>query len=175
MTRRAFSPTPLTLHFILLIRWCARNQRQLHTRLTKAIASSNSSLRLKQQALKLSEETAAAEESSRRRARAACSRGAKEARIEEEDQEGICSMGSAQEVPAERGGGGEGKADHHTGRMLNGSRSHRDHIDCDAIDSSLEEVSAGDESAKSRENGSKGGDYMELEQEFFEAQPTQKT
>ena len=84
-------------------------------------------------------------------------------------------MGSAREVPAERGGGGEGKADHHTGRLLNGSSSHRNHIDCDAIDPSLEEVSVGDGSAESRGNGSKGGDYTELEQQFFEALSTQKT
>ena len=80
-------------------------------------------------------------------------------------------MGSAREVPAERGEGGE----------LNGSSSHRDHIDCDAIDSSLEEVpemddpSAGDGSAESRGIDSKGGDHMELEQQFFEVQPKQKT
>ena len=84
-------------------------------------------------------------------------------------------MGSAREVPAERGGGGEGKADPHTGRLLNGSSSHRDHIDCGAIDSSLEEVSARDGSAERMGNGSKGGDYTELEQQFFEAQSTQKT
>ena len=92
MTRRAFSPTPLTLHFILLIRWCARNQRQLHTRLTKAIASSNSSLRLKQQALKLS-----AEESSRQRGskgkegkggkQGAGGKGGGKANAEEEEEE----------------------------------------------------------------------------------------
>lgn len=148
-----------------------------HARLTTKIRITNCCHVSKYQALKLSEETAAAEEISRRCAHGALSRGARKARgggVEPEVRSGgVCSVGSAGEASAaQRGGGVEREPD-----KENGSSILRDHIDCDALDSSLEEIPVEDEAAKRRGIASVGDDHMEiddLEGRFFETGPAKK-
>ena len=91
------------------------------------------------------------------------------------EPERVCLEGSTGEAStAQRGGGG---GEREPGQE-NGSSSLRDRIDCDAPDSSLEEVSAEDEAAKRQGSAPVGDDHMEIdaiEGQFFETGPAKKS
>ena len=82
---------------------------------------------------------------------------------------GVCLERSAGEASPAQSGGGDGERD--PGHQ-NGSSSLRDRIDCDAPDSSLEEISPEDDGAAKRRGvapiGDDRMDIDEIEGRFFE-------